>query len=65
VIWSGQIDYVHQFVRTQKFIFPPGEITVSFGTSRPPAVRGIDDPRELTFMLADLQITVTEPPPAR
>jgi hypothetical protein len=65
VIWSGQIDYVHQFVRTQKFIFPPGEIAVSFETSRPPAVRGIDDPRELTFMLADLQISVTEPRPAR
>jgi hypothetical protein len=64
VIWSGQIDYGHQSVRTRKFILPPGESIVSFETSQPPAVRGIDDPRELTFMLADLQILVTEPPPA-
>jgi hypothetical protein len=64
VIWSGQVDYGPQSARTRKFIFPPGESIVNFETSQPPAVRGIDDPRELTFMLADLQILVTDPPPA-
>lgn len=65
VIWSGSIDSGHESVRSQKFILPPGETIVSFTTSSPPTVRGIDDPREVAFMLADLQLTVTEAPPAR
>jgi hypothetical protein len=63
VLWSGQIDYGLHSVRSQKFILLPGETTVNFSTSLPPAVRGIDDPRELTFMLVNLQVTVAKPPP--
>jgi hypothetical protein len=63
-IGSGQIDYGLKSVRSRKFILPPGETTVSFHTSVPPALRDIDDPRELTFMLADLQLVTTGPPPA-
>ncbi|HSY52834.1 MAG TPA: hypothetical protein VK785_00210 [Opitutaceae bacterium] len=65
VIWSGQIDFARSSVGTMKFILPPGETVVSFATSSPPASRGMDDPRELTFMLADFRLAVTEPPPAR
>jgi hypothetical protein len=64
VIWSGQIDYWLKSVRSQKFILPTGETVVSFETSLPPTLRGPDDPRELTFMLAYLQIVVVEPAPA-
>jgi hypothetical protein len=51
-------------VRSRKFILPPGETMVNFETSAPPAAPGLDDPRELTFMLADFQLVATEPPPA-
>jgi hypothetical protein len=64
-LWSGQIDYGLESVRSQKFILPPGETIVSFTTSVPPASPGLDDPRELTFMVTKLQLTVTGSPPAR
>jgi hypothetical protein len=65
VIWSGQVDTGLPAVRSRKFLLPPGESIVSFATSLPPTLRGRDDPRELTFMLANLKLTVTGPPPAR
>lgn len=61
-IWSGRIDDGLKSVRSRKVLLPPGETTVSFDTSVPPAARGIDDPRELTFMLANFQLLVTAPP---
>jgi hypothetical protein len=64
-IWSGQIDYTFQSVRTQKFLLPSGESILSFETSLPPALRGIDDPRKLSFMLTELKLTVSEPLSAR
>lgn len=64
VVWSGRLDYSLKSVRTQKFLLPPGETVVKFKTPQPAVVRGIDDPRKLTFMLASLELTVVRAPPA-
>jgi hypothetical protein len=65
VIWSGQINCQLQSVRGQKFILPPGDTIVNFETSGLPASPGIDDPRKLTFMMTDLEFTVTGLSPVR
>jgi len=65
VVWSGRLDYALKSVRTQEFTLPPGETVVKFETSQPPTSPGIDDPRQLTFMLSGLELIVANPPSAK
>jgi hypothetical protein len=60
VIWSGQLDYSLQSVRSRKFLLPPGETIMTFETPLPPASPGAGDERKLTFMLSEIKLVVTQ-----
>jgi hypothetical protein len=62
-IWSTRSLQSKQFVQTRRFLLPPGETVVDFGSTAPPVSPGTPgDDRLLSFRVTDLEIDLFAPP---
>jgi hypothetical protein len=63
-VWTAHSVRPKESVQTARFSLPPGKTIVSLETPLPAVPSGRnDDDRRLSFMVQDLQISVSEPPP--